>query len=364
MVGVPPLRTIALNSVCAAWTPGYDLDRVPSALAFLIYERLHARGAAGDSSRPVTCAELYPFVRSHWQLAALDLTDCRDWLVDPSLGALNYVLSIGAFTLIGAPQVSDAGMAFLGRQRALVEVNVSWCAGLSDGFLRHLAPLKRTLRSLNVTGLPRITDAGVGAVIQFESLQRLGLGSTSVTDQALDYLTYYSRYPSPGQAGLQQLEWLSLAGTRITDTGLGKLCATQGGVVFKKLRLLVLGSTGGVGGRAVNDVRLKYGLIAPLPNAPRTLASTNRDALLGEAWQTRTDPADDRKQAEGRRLDGRPAEASWLEDGIRRYVRQYAREMAQAGAGSGAGSASAARPAPTPSLSQPQTQAPKRKHGA
>jgi hypothetical protein len=323
---VPTFRTIVLDSVCSTWHPAYDLGHVPSSLAFLVYERLHARGAA-DGSRPVTCSELYPFVRSHWQLRSLDLTDCREWLVDHSLGALNYVLTLSMFTLIGALQVSDAGMAFLGRQRSLVEVDVSWCAGLSDSFLAHLMHLKATLRSLNVTGLPRITDAGVGAVIQLVGLQRLGLGSTSVTDQALDYITYYSRYPSPGQPGLQHLEWLSLAGTRITDTGLGKLCATQGGVVFKKLRLLGLSSTSGVGGRAVNDVRLKYGLIAPLPNAPRTLASTNRDAMLGEAWQTRTAPADDRKQLAGRLLDGRPVEASWLEDGIRRYMRQFMREM-------------------------------------
>lgn len=323
----PSLRALAIRSVTGAWHAGVDLGRAPSALAFVLYDRLRARSSADGGAQPTTCAELYPFVRHAWQVEALDLSDCRDWLANLSLDALSYVLSLHRFTLIGCTRVGDAGMGFLRAQRALTDLDVSWCSGLSDGVLPHIAHLAGTLRSLNLTGTA-ITDAGIASVLQISSLRRLGLGSTAVTDLALDYLTYDGRYPAAGQHGLRELEWLSLASTCITEVGLLKLCALQSGVVLTKLRLLVLSSTPRLTGRAVNEVRLKYKFIAPLPNTPRTLASTNRDAMLGESWLTRISPADDRRASASRPMDGRPSEANWVDEGLKHYVHRYTLEAA------------------------------------
>jgi hypothetical protein len=318
-VRVLPLRSLALKALCGSWHPAVDLRAVPNPLAFAIYERLRAQ------SSPLACASLYPFVAWKWQLSSLDLSDCRDWIQDHSLAALNYIASLETFALVGSALVRDLGMGFLARQRSLREVDVSWCPGVTDAFLRNFGHLSGTLRALNLTGTG-VTDAGISSLLPLVGLQRLGLGSTALSDTGMEYLTYYSRYATPGQPGLHQLEWLSLASTRITDSSLGKLCAVQGGVVFKKLRLLVLGSNPCVGGRAVSEVRLKYKFIAPLPNAPRTLASTNRDAMMGEQWITRIAPSDDRKQAASRQLDSCPSEADWLADGLKHYVLRYTHE--------------------------------------
>ena len=140
-------------------------------------------------------------------------------------------------------------------------------------------------------------------------------------------------YKRQQQQGVPELEWLSLASTSVTDAGLLKLCAIQGGVVLKKLRLLVLSSTHALSGKAVNEVRLKYKFIAPLPNTPRTLASTNRDAMLGEAWLTRIAPADDRRATASRLVDARPVEASWVDDGLKHYMHRFAQEVTTPDAG-------------------------------
>lgn len=327
---IPALRTLAVRALLSSWHAGVDLERVPSALAFELYDRLRARGAGEGGAQPVSCAELYPFVRSKWQVDSLDLSDCRDWLVDTSMNSLCYVPSLRGLALIGCARLSDAGMSCLRSLPVLTDLDVSWCSGLTDGALQHLAHLAGSLRSLNLTGTA-ITDAGIPAVLQLRGLQRLGLGSTAIRDLGMDYLTYYTRYPAAGQQqGVHELEWLSLMGTAITDVGLLKLCATQGGIVFKKLRLLVLSSTPGLSTKAVNEVRLKHKFMAPLPNAPRTLASTNRDAMLGEAWLTRISPADDRRTAASRSVDGRPSESSWVEEGLRHLVLRFTQETAGA----------------------------------
>lgn len=66
-----------------------------------------------------------------------------------------------------------------------------------------------------------ITDRGVAALLGLNKLTRLALGCTSITDAALDYLTYYTRYPDAGKSGLgvSALEWLELSNTRYTPHG-------------------------------------------------------------------------------------------------------------------------------------------------
>ena len=58
-------------------------------------------------------------------------------------------------------------------------------------------------------------------------LERLSLASTAIGDAAVDYLTYYTRFPDAGPAtmGVHGLRWLELSNTRVTDAGVGKLVA-------------------------------------------------------------------------------------------------------------------------------------------
>lgn len=64
--------------------------------------------------------------------------------------------------------------------------------------------------------------------------------ATGITDAALDYLTYYTRFPEANTAGVYGvagLQWLELSNTRITDVGVGKLVAVlEDGKPFGKAR--------------------------------------------------------------------------------------------------------------------------------
>eukprot|EP00966_Prymnesium_polylepis_P086833 2009657-Prymnesium_polylepis.1 len=68
---------------------------------------------------------MYPFVRTCWQVEALDLSDGGKWLLDLSLGALRYAPSLRSVRLTACRFVSDDGLAFApGLQ--LHTLDVSW----------------------------------------------------------------------------------------------------------------------------------------------------------------------------------------------------------------------------------------------
>ena len=62
--------------------------------------------------------------------------------------------------LSGAPFLTDAAVALIGKLPQLRELNLSSCASLSDAALHHLAGVS-TLQLLQLEALPKVTDAGV-----------------------------------------------------------------------------------------------------------------------------------------------------------------------------------------------------------
>jgi len=82
---------------------------------------------------------------------------------------------------------------------------------VGDEQLATLAPLANQLTWLNLAGT-KITDGGLAAVAGLPKLTRLHLERTGITDAGLSQL-----------AGLQHLEYLNLYGTKVTDAGLESL---------------------------------------------------------------------------------------------------------------------------------------------
>jgi hypothetical protein len=271
---------------------------------------------------------MYPLVRAAWQVHVLDLSDAGKWLTDTSLQALAYLPSLRNVRLTACKFVSNDGLAPLAALPRLETLDVSW-SQVSDAGLKASIARCAALTSLNLTGLAEVTDEGIAALLGLTQLRRLALCCTGIGDAALDYLTYYSRFPeaaTPG-LGLHGLEWLELSNTRLTDTGVGKLIAiVEDGVpygkVFKQLCYLALSMTSGVSPATVGRVKHKYGLDTPLPNAQRTLAKSNGVAQQARDWVIRFMPTKDRQLPK--------VERSWEESRALGYVAQYTKELSAA----------------------------------
>lgn len=326
--GAPPLGHLALAAICRAWHPALSLDGLPPELAKQLWTHIkdsHAR----QGIAPMPCSAMYPLVRYCWQIEVLDLSDSGRWLVDTSLQALAYLPSLRSVRLTACKFVSNEGLAPLAALPRLETLDVSW-SQVSDAGLKASVARCVGLTSLNLTGLADVTDEGVAALLGLTRLRRLALCSTGIGDAALDYLTYYTRFPeagatAPGGRGVHDLEWLELSNTRITDVGVGKLIAiVEDGVpygrVFKQLSYLALSMTGGASPASVGRVRHKYGLDTPLPNAQRTLARSNAVAVEARDWVIRFMPTKERQLPR--------VERSWEEARALGYIAQYTKELA------------------------------------
>jgi uncharacterized membrane protein len=118
-----------------------------------------------------------------------------------------------------------------------------------DAELASLAPLAANLRWLDLAGT-RVTDVGLGHLAAMPNLVRLHLERTGITDDGLESLS-----------GLKDLEYLNLYATKVTDTGLAAL------VGLPKLRQLYLWQTG------------------VTPAAAKTFADARIDKQQTRAWQ-------------------------------------------------------------------------------
>ena len=319
----PRLVRLAAAAACRNWlTARTSLEGLPAELSKLVWREV--RALLKRHAKTVRCADMFPFVRASWHIEALDLSDAGKWLTDASLGALGSLATLRTVRLTGCRFIGDEGLTFLGSV-PIETLDVSWTevgdAGLSSSVSRCTS-----LTSLNLTGLGRVSDHGISALLALTRLERLSLASTSIGDAALDYLTYYTRYPDAGPStiGVHGLKRLELSNTKLTDTGVGKLVAiiedgTPYGKVFKQLEYLALSSTTGVGPSAIRQVRTRYGFDAPLPNAQRTLAKSNAVALDAQTWVLRFAPTDRALPTPSR---------SWEQERVVAYVAQYTKEMA------------------------------------
>jgi len=314
---ITSLRQLAVSKLCASWHANRYLGQLPLDLAKLVWAELKSQRAA--SGAQLSCSDMFPLVRDLWHAECLDFSDCGRWITNSSLQALGYIRSLRSVRLTACRFITDDGLVFL-PSLPLHTIDVSWTP-VSDVGMGAIAQCA-SLTSLNLTGLDRLTDRGVASLLKLTSLRRLALACTNITDAALDYLTYYSRYPdaATGSHGLSELAWLELSNTRVAVLEDGK----PYGKVFKKLEYLALSMTSGVGPSAVRQVRTKYGFDTPLPNAQRTLAKSNAVALDARDWVIRFMPTKDRQL--------QPPARSWEQSRLVNYVAQYTKEMAAAAA--------------------------------
>ena len=233
----PKLVRLALGALCRDWSSSTVLDGLSTDLAKLVWAHVrdhHAR----QGITPLPCAAMYPLVRAAWQVEALDVSDAGKWLTDTSLQALAYLPSLRSVRLTACKFVSNDGLAPLAALPHLETLDVSW-SQVNDVGLKASVARCANLTSLNLTGLAEVTDDGVAALLGLTKLRRLALCCTGIGDAALDYLTYYTRFPEAVAAGLglHGLEWLELSNTRLTDVGVGKLIAiVEDGVPYGKVR--------------------------------------------------------------------------------------------------------------------------------
>ena len=254
---IQPLARLAAEALTKDWAATSSshtaaLSHLPTEIVKLVWKELRAH--AKRRERSVTCKEMYPFVRTCWSVETLDLSDAGRWLTDDSLLAVACIPRLRSLRLTACKFLTDDGLgafaAKLGEQLAahtptLTSLDVSWCEfgdAALGACLAHLAP---SLTSLNLTGLRRLTDGAVPAIIRCARLECLSLCCTAVGDVGLDYLTYYSRVApeqrDPSAAlGCHALRRLELSSTPLTDTGVLKLIATVDngtpyGRVFREL---------------------------------------------------------------------------------------------------------------------------------
>ena len=121
---------------------------------------------------------------------------------------------VGAADAKALEKLNQAGAVAipLAANTNVVSVNFSMAGPkVADASLDDLKPVAEQLVWLNLAGTG-VTDAGLKAIGGFKNLQRLHLERTSIGDDALAHL-----------AGLSELRYLNLYGTKVTDKGLAAL---------------------------------------------------------------------------------------------------------------------------------------------
>lgn len=105
----------------------------------------------------------------------------------------------------------------LSQDNALLQVGFHLLGdSVTDETLKVLEPVKEQVTWLNLAGTA-ITDDGLAQIAALPNLTRLHLEKTAIGDAGLDHL-----------AGLQQLEYLNLYATKVTDAGVDKLTGLSG----------------------------------------------------------------------------------------------------------------------------------------
>jgi internalin A len=156
-------------------------------------------------------------------------------VTDVGLGELAKGSSIRYVGLFDAATISDAGIAQLKSLRlshltiTASDINGSGIAGLTS------------VRSLNVDGCARFSDASLAGLHRLKQLQILVLSSTGVTNDGMDYLVnfpelkqVYLDFTAVDDTGLvtlvrtcPHLEVVSLTGTAVTEAGIIELATLK-----------------------------------------------------------------------------------------------------------------------------------------
>ncbi len=148
------------------------------------------------------------------EAVSLDLLDSP--VVDVHLQNLMVLTKLERLYLSGLTRITDAGLQYLTNLTNLKELDISGSATnpnrrhITDTGLEYLKGLTHLEKlSLNHT---QMTDAGLAHLMGLHNLNILDLRNTRLTDLALEYLWR-----------LKNLEILNLAGTKVSVEGVSKL---------------------------------------------------------------------------------------------------------------------------------------------
>lgn len=185
-----------------------SLERLPGPLADELLRRLAARRLLFPS-----LLEVFRYSAEEIDLSGNTAVDA-EWLA--YLGAFRY---LRVLKMADCKNVNSAAVWALSGMSTLKELDLSRCSRISDAGIKHIVS-NDSLEKLHLsdTGL---TDNGVMLISALKNLQLLDLGGIHMTDKALRSLQV-----------LTQLEHLDIWGSEITDEGASVLIA------FTRLRFL------------------------------------------------------------------------------------------------------------------------------
>jgi F-box/leucine-rich repeat protein 14 len=135
--------------------------------------------------------------------------------------------------LPGSPNITDEGLAQLADCKSLENLDLSYCASVTEAGLGKLASLQ-SLKSLVLAG-PQFDDGVFEQLAKYPALNSLQIDDTAVTDRGcsglsklknLTELRILGRKLTSGAAehiGKLKLQKLALVGTKIEDAGVEKL---------------------------------------------------------------------------------------------------------------------------------------------
>jgi internalin A len=199
VAGMPELEELTLNFL--APSDGYAKLAGLKKLRRLAF---YGKGLIGGEP----LRNFSPHIGKITSLQEIDRGFNPDPWTDEALAGIRTLTNMRRLDL-GASQVTDAGLQYLGEMKELTWL---WCAAtpVTGSGLKHLAGLSK-LKVLNLNE-SQVTDEGLAAIPSLPELTVLDLGKTKVTDAGLRYLSK-----------LPKLEALYMDGTAVTDAAVPTL---------------------------------------------------------------------------------------------------------------------------------------------
>ena len=151
--------------------------------------------------------EGYQLIGKCYRLESATFIHCD--LNDERIRYLIGLSDLASLNIINTPEVTDAGMKYVGSLRGLVGLILKGTK-VGDAGLKQVGQLSE-LGTLDLSGT-LITDAGLSALTGLSKLQWLLLMDTAITDDGAAKLK-----------GLSSLRQLTLKGTKVTDKGKAEL---------------------------------------------------------------------------------------------------------------------------------------------
>ncbi|CAM9295208.1 unnamed protein product [Choristocarpus tenellus] len=287
----PSLRTLCLRTLRTSLEKGVcpppDLARVPLGLCEVIFDFLLSSKPPGGTSN-LSLPGKRRFLRGFGPhlsdiVATVDLTPVGVALSDNALREIAECCSSGLEVLNanGCMGISDEGVRALARScQSLTRLSLCNCPLLTDEATSYLGGTQ-SLTALNLAGTPRLTGVGAARLITtLPVLERLSLARCSLVGDEV----FFALAANNGRGRRRtNLRWLDLSGTGVTEAG---ACAGLGRGSLPpppQLEYLSLSGTK-VGRRLIATLAREIGLPAALPDAPKTVARSNRTLLEGVNW--------------------------------------------------------------------------------